>query len=495
MPLVNLIRVIIDPNANLPTKLAELSLAPPSPRPSQRSEVSEATPAQVANLRPRTQAAAGEAAARTPSTEPRTTIRWANEDLTEDPELPEVYFSDSVSSPIKLGSGSTRVTNGAQRGYRTDATTKFARCSLDPIQTFEGGNFNVWYFRLEQGLRTYPREEHIFLLLSKLGEEATELVMRAQFQGIESFEGIVSAIQIHYARSPRKPVVGIEKFARLPLSSLPAFQDGLDFDLWIRNVRTGIMSYPPDERVMILCAKLGGKASAFIMQLFAEENPDLEAAITALRDFFSPPVSEEYARTQFHNRVQLAAETLVEFHASLCQLVRRAYPHSSRLDHDFVLSRILAGMKNRDVAKHFVFDRPTHFDDIRRVSEAFDKFPEPRMNAQNRVQGGAEPSRSPSFSRWQRAEARATDQYRPQTNSQLRRDWAYKPNAHQGSAPQLATGDTQRVLGQGILRNRPAWNAEPLQLEPPTRNRGACYNCGELGHLRNECPHRRPKND
>ena len=50
---------------------------------------------QVANLRPRTQAAAGEAAARTSLTEPRTTIRWANEDLTEDPELAE------STSPIR----------------------------------------------------------------------------------------------------------------------------------------------------------------------------------------------------------------------------------------------------------------------------------------------------------------------------------------------------------------------------------------------------------
>ena len=65
---------------------------------------------------------------------------------------------------------------------------------------------------------------------------------------------------------------------------------------------------------MVLCAKLGSKASAHVMQMFGSGRPTLEMAVRALKRFFAPMVSEETARTQFHSRNQLRAETLVEFH-------------------------------------------------------------------------------------------------------------------------------------------------------------------------------------
>ena len=169
-----------------------------------------------------------------PSFRPQPHCSWADEDDRIDlTHLPE--WADGVST-----SGRGRwVTFGAQRGARCpedgEAVSRkklerpgkikqpFKRYNLDGIPVFEKGNFSVWYFRFEVGLATYPEEEHYFLLLSKLGEEATQVVMDARGRGATAFGEIVRALRWHYLPGPgeeERPEART-RYARLPFDRMP----------------------------------------------------------------------------------------------------------------------------------------------------------------------------------------------------------------------------------------------------------------------------------
>ena len=215
---------------------------------------------------------------------------------------------------------------------------------------------------------------------------------------------------------------------------------------------------------MVLTSKLGPRASTHVMQRFALGNPTLGEVERALRELYAPPVSEEASRAEFHGRRQKPGESLVEFHAALAQLVRKAHPSLTTVEQqNYVLARVLAGMKNRDAAKHFVLRQPSHFDEIYRVAQAYHRF-------DSDTQG--------------RPPAPFTSRQRPWTTE--------GPTAARAPERQRPW-NTEAPSARAVPERRP-WNAAPLEIQPPTGGpqryppRGACYNCGQTGHLRSTCP-------
>ena len=405
----------------------------------------------------------------------------------------EGYEAQKLFTRESLATLARRDTEAARERRKdgSPSARKYSRLPIGEFPTYAGGNFGLWISRLEIALLTYPPEERIFLLCSKLDDATYRKVLWLQQTGIVSFEGITAALTLEavgdsntadQSRGSNQggPRVSEDIHARrAALRDVPLFERG-DFDAWYQRIEIILDCYPPSEQVFYLGTRLGAEAFSFVQNRSHAERKDLRQVVTSLRRHYSRCPTAAQSKELFFLRKQQSHETLVQFEGELRKLVRLAFPQmSSEAQEELLIERMIAGTHDVEVARYFAIRRPTSVEEIESVADALQQANLQRNNpergsrtsttvADSQGRGLNSPAEG-RFSRWERP-----------TNGPSRGD---------------RNGDEGRDRRGGrasVVPGTPPRSPSPCRTVPrtPAFAPEGCFLCGRPGHFKRNCPYR-----
>ena len=233
-----------------------------------------------------------------------------------------------------------------------------------------------------------------------------------------------------------------------------------------------------NNRALFLAAGLRGNAQEVLGDLDAARRRHYPSLLAKLSQRFGPQNQTEMFRSLLRNRTRKNEETLPELAHSIRRLVKQSYPTG-----DFDLLECLAkdhfidALTDADSRWRIQQTRPRKLDDAVRVAVELEAF------QQAEKQRGL--YRKPAI---RTVQFQTTSADKDEHNAQL------------NDLPKTLS-DIQAKLNDITRQMQPSMttSAQPRPRDNPQystpRQPGACFECNEMGHFKNQCPKLRGRNN
>ena len=151
------------------------------------------------------------------------------------------------------------------------------------------------------------------------------------------------------------PRVGGRKILDLPTYSYNGVDDWMEFRARFETIAE-LNRLTNDEAKLALKGAMQGTASATIQDIDIRQPPRVEDVLNAYEARFLPASASQMARVNFEAAAQRGKEGIMQFHARLRTLWRRAYPNIR--DDVQLIRRFALGLRRREVREMVLRNNP-----------------------------------------------------------------------------------------------------------------------------------------
>ena len=214
------------------------------------------------------------------------------------------------------------------------------------------------------------------------------------------------------------------------------------------------------EKAAQLSMNLSGLARQAWADSFSDPGSEVTygAVVSVLTKRFKPEGQGEAYKAEFRRRNRRTEETFLEFGYALRRLAIRAFPriaHEAR--EDMVIDQFLLGLSDGDMRRHVSLAHPGSVDQAITLATEYETITH---------------------------SMRAPVPQKPKVVAAVELTGEVKDNSHLTETNRLLTELVALMVDQ---------SKTGLRSRPKPRNPGACWACGEVGHLQRACPKREVK--
>jgi len=166
--------------------------------------------------------------------------------------------------------------------------------------------------------------------------------------------------EVHQLRQAQdnRPRVGGRKILDLPTYSYNGVDDWMEFRARFETIAE-LNSLNNDEAKLALKGAMQGTASATIQDIDIRRPPRVEDVLNLYEARFLPASASQMARVNFEAAGQRGKEGIMQFHARLRTLWRRAYPNAR--DDVQLIRRFALGLRRREVREMVLRNNPATY--------------------------------------------------------------------------------------------------------------------------------------
>ena len=257
---------------------------------------------------------------------------------------------------------------------------------------------------------------------------------------------------------------------------------GDDFALWIRRFEAYASSVRiPDGKLpdaMLALLDDAAFRAYDLLGLDVEVAKDFKQLSEALLKRFAPAAGQQELRFLLGQRQQEAGETLDDFADALIHLANRSYPSlEPKLRMELARDRFVAGVRNEHVQEALLKSPPDTLDDARGTAR--------RMEA-------AQAARKLMRAKKSDVLAVTTDARQGGGETELtERVAAVTTHRRDDGLVEAVRRNTElleRLLAQMTSSGNQEGASEPTANPPRRRRSLTCWQCGQQGHIRRNCP-------
>lgn len=222
---------------------------------------------------------------------------------------------------------------------------------------------------------------------------------------------------------------------------------------------------------MTLATSLRGTAQSVLGDLDDHQRHDYESLVACLNQRFGPEHQTEMFRAILHNRTRQPRETLPDLAHEIRKLVRLAYPTGERtIIETIALEHFIDALSDPDTKWRIQQTRPRTLDQAVRIAVELEAF-----QAANRQKSHKKTVRSVT-----------ADNSNNNGDDQELESMVARMQKLMTEGLQALEQKVHDLQGYQQNQNRKSRNEGSPR---PYSQKGPCYGCGKLGHLRRSCPH------
>lgn len=263
-----------------------------------------------------------------------------------------------------------------------------------------------------------------------------------------------------YYMGPAQPSLASESKLMKPRKTPASYNGTTAWRSYVSHfeVCARLNSWTLEEMGMYLAASLDGAAQEVLTNLEWNEKADYFKLVQCLEQRFDPEHQEEMFRAELKSRVRKPKETIPELVQDIRKLARRAYPNAaSALLETLTKDHFMDAIVDPDMRWKIFQSRPGTLDEAARTALEFEVFQK------------AEAQRSgKKFVRMA-----ASQEQKIQTEDKELQQLKREVSKLTATLENIKKAGGKRVSG--------------------TKKKGNCFNCGEEGHFKYECPRRNSK--
>lgn len=268
------------------------------------------------------------------------------------------------------------------------------------------------------------------------------------------------------------------------------YSQGEDFQLWLRRFEAyaRAVKTPEEQFCNALLALLDDAAfrAYDLLALTDEQSQDYKQLVEALTKRFSPSTGQQELRWMLSQRTQEAEESLDTFADALVHLANKAYPtQDASLRAELVLDRFIAGLRDDRLHEALVQSPPETLKTLDEARTAAKRL-EAAQSARRRMRSKRTVVCTTTVDSAEREDDVVSTSTTPQT--QVATLGTPRGDPQLAEALRRNTELLERLLAR--MNTDTSKPTRPQRRRPP----GSCWECGEQGHYRYDCP-RRAGND
>ena len=273
------------------------------------------------------------------------------------------------------------------------------------------------------------------------------------------------------------------RFVRVSRRPPPRYTASSDLELWLKRFELYVrqIGLPEDQWAAELLPLLDDTAFRVIMQLGLAESTDFGVVTENLMRQFSPKGNELQWQRRLQTRRQQPGEQLVEFAGALRVLADKAYPNWTSGQRGEVLrNQFIQGVSSPSVQLRLMCEMPDTLEGALSLAVQ---------------QQSVETAQQHLYKEMHRGEAAAMALQQRSDEEDTRTESASnamsRDSARETFDPRFVemSKELRRLSSElSQLRGGPSRRGSQWQHGQRGRGRPTCWNCGERGHIRRNCP-------